>query len=84
MTIAVQLVGLDLAFTTLIVPALATRRMVRRRVAVGYALSIVGYALGLMASTVTDSPSGPAIVWIMTAIAIVFAFAAARGRWIAG
>ena len=51
-TISVQLVGLYLVFTTLIVPALATRRFARHRLAAGYALSAAGYALGLVASTV--------------------------------
>src|SRR5262245_24752767 len=55
-TISVQLVGLYLVFTTLIVPALATRRAVRSRIALGYALSTVGYALGLVLSTLTDLP----------------------------
>jgi zinc/manganese transport system permease protein len=74
-TISVQLVGLYLVFTTLIAPALATRHVVRRRIAVGYVLSVLGYAAGLVVSTVTDLPSGPAIVWIMTALAVLFAFA---------
>ncbi len=78
-TISVQLVGLYLVFTTLIVPALATRRIARHRVAVGFALSAAGYALGLALSTLTDLPSGPAIVWVMTLIAIAFA-ALARGK----
>lgn len=75
-TVSVQLVGLYLVFTTLIVPALATRRIVRWRLAFSYALGAVGYALGLVVSALTDWPSGPAIVWVMTALAIVvFAFA---------
>ena len=74
-TVSVQLVGIYLVFTTLIVPALATRHIARwRRLAVGYALAAAGYALGLVVSSVTDWPSGPAIVWVMTALAaIVFA-----------
>jgi len=73
-TASVQLVGLYLVFTTLIVPALATRRLVRRRFTVGYALGAAGYALGLVVSAFSDWPSGPAIVWVMTALAaIVFA-----------
>lgn len=78
-TVSVQLVGLYLVFTTLIVPALATRRIVRWRLAFSYALGAVGYALGLVVSALTDWPSGPAIVWVMTALAIVvFAFAPRR------
>ena len=72
-TMSVQLVGLYLVFTTLIVPALATRRAVRWRMALGYALSATGYALGLLISTVTDLPSGPAIVWVMTLLAMATA-----------
>jgi len=42
---------------------------------VGYALGAAGYALGLVVSALSDWPSGPAIVWVMTALAIlVFAF----------
>jgi zinc/manganese transport system permease protein len=73
-TISVQLVGLYLVFTTLIVPALATRRLRRHRLTIAYALSAVGYALGLIVSSVTDLPTGPAIVWVMAVLAIpVFA-----------
>jgi zinc/manganese transport system permease protein len=74
-TISVQLVGLYLVFTTLIVPALATRRMGQGRLAWAYAIGAAGYAMGLVVSAVTDWPSGPAIVWSMAAAAIVFAFA---------
>lgn len=73
-TASVQLVGLYLVFATLIVPALATRRIVRWRLAVSYALGAVGYASGLVVSALTDWPSGPAIVWVMSALA-VFVFA---------
>lgn len=73
-TISVQLVGLYLVFTTLIVPALATRRFARHRMAAAYGLSVAGYALGLVVSSLTDLPSGPAIVCTMAALAIpVFA-----------
>jgi len=74
-TISVQLVGLYLVFTTLIVPALAIRRLARYRLAIGYAVSAAGYALGLAASILVDLPSGPAIVWAMTAVAVTTAFA---------
>jgi zinc/manganese transport system permease protein len=69
-TISVQLVGLYLVFTTLIVPALATRRFTRGRIAAGAAVSVAGYLLGLIASAYTDLPTGPAIVWTMVAVAI--------------
>lgn len=72
-TASVQLVGLYLVFTTLIVPALATHRMTRHRLVAGYGLGILGYALGLALSIVTDLPSGPAIVWTLCVLASVFA-----------
>ena len=71
-TVSVQLVGLYLVFTSLIVPALATRTLARRQLAAGWGVGAAGYALGLLLSAVTDWPSGPAIVWVMTVIAIVF------------
>lgn len=80
-TISVQLVGLYLVFTTLIVPALATRRMTRYRLAAAYALSAGGYAVGLVVSSMTDLPSGPAIVWTMAALAApVFALSGRAAR----
>ncbi len=80
-TVSVQLVGLYLVFTSLIVPALATRTLARSRLAAGYAVGAAGYALGLLLSALTDWPSGPAIVWVMTAIAILFyALAPARAK----
>jgi zinc/manganese transport system permease protein len=52
MTASVQLVGVYLVFTTLIIPALATRGIQhdRRRLFTGYNVSIVGYGVGLMLS----------------------------------
>jgi zinc/manganese transport system permease protein len=67
-TVSVQLVGLYLVFTTLIVPALATRRF-RRRIAAAYGVGALGYILGLVVSVLTDLPTGPAIVWTMAAAA---------------
>jgi len=73
-TVSVQLVGLYLVFTTLIVPALATHRWPRARIAGGYALGAGGYALGLWSSAALDLPSGAVIVWAMALLAVpVFA-----------
>jgi zinc/manganese transport system permease protein len=69
-TISVQLVGVYLVFAGLIIPALATRKFVRRRLLAAYATSAVGYALGLVLSSLFDLPSGAVIVWSMAAIAI--------------
>jgi zinc/manganese transport system permease protein len=72
-TISVQLVGLYLVFATLIIPALAARQLSRFPLVAGYALSIVGYALGLATSATSDLPSGPAVVCAMVTVAIVVA-----------
>ena len=70
-TVSVQLVGLYLVFTTLIVPALATRHVGRYRLPAAFAIAASGYLVGLIASALTDLPTGPAIVWVMAVIAIV-------------
>jgi zinc/manganese transport system permease protein len=70
-TLSVQLVGLYLVFATLIVPPLATRRMTRHRLPAAWAIGAVGYAVGLVLSTTADLPSGPMIVWVLVATAVV-------------
>jgi zinc/manganese transport system permease protein len=71
-TASVQLVGVYLVFTSLIVPALATLRWQgRRRIAVAYLIGAVGYAAGLALSAVFDLPSGPTIVWVLAAVALL-------------
>jgi zinc/manganese transport system permease protein len=69
-TVSVQLVGLYLVFATLIVPPLATRRMERHRLAAAWGLGALGYAIGLVVSTLTDLPSGPVIVWALVGLAL--------------
>jgi zinc/manganese transport system permease protein len=61
-TLSVQLVGLYLVFATLIVPALATRRFARLRLAGGYAVAATGYVAGLVLSGLSDLPAGPLVV----------------------
>jgi zinc/manganese transport system permease protein len=65
-TASVQLVGVYLVFSSLIIPALATRahRGPRRHV-IAYALGALGYALGLALSALFDLPSGAVIVWAL-------------------
>src|SRR5215217_1780926 len=63
-TASVQLVGVYLVFTTLIVPAVATyRHSASRQLWLGYALAFASYIVGLGISLVTDLPSSPVIVW---------------------
>src|ERR1700686_880985 len=74
-TISVQLVGVYLVFTSLIVPAVATYRYpVRRQLALGYALSFASYVIGLALSAAFDLPSSPVIVWAMALIGLLVHF----------
>ena len=71
-TAAVQLVGVYLVFTSLIVPAVATYRYApNRQLAIGYGLAIASYVVGLAISVVTDLPSSPVIVWTMALLGLV-------------
>ena len=77
-TASVQLVGLYLVFSSLIVPALATRRLGKGRLAAAYLLGAVGYAVGLALSALYDLPSGAVIVLALSALAVpVYALAPA-------
>jgi zinc/manganese transport system permease protein len=70
-TVSVQLVGVYLVFSTLIVPALATYRYpAARQLPIGYGLAVASYVLGLALSAVVDLPSSALVVWTMVAIAI--------------
>jgi zinc/manganese transport system permease protein len=71
-TVSVQLVGLYLVFATLIVAPLATRGMSRGRLAASWILAAVGYAAGLVVSTLTDLPSGPVIVWSLVVLGLAW------------
>lgn len=64
-TLSVQLVGIYLVFATLIIPALATRTLRRRRLAAAYALAAAGYAGGLALSLFSDLPAGPLLVCVL-------------------
>ena len=71
-TASVQLVGVYLVFSSLIIPALGTRAVTGpRRMRLAYAIGAVGYALGLALSAVFDLPSGAVIVWTLAACALV-------------
>lgn len=77
-TASVQLVGVFLVFATLIVPALATRRLAgTARLWASYALGALAYAAGLALSAATDLPTGAMIVWSFAALGLVFGFGGA-------
>lgn len=68
-TQSVQLVGIYLVFASLIVPALAARLFPESsRLAAGYAVGIVAYGGGLIASSVFDLPTGATIVVALVAV----------------
>jgi hypothetical protein len=71
-TASVQVVGVYLVFSSLIIPALGTLGYQGpRRYARAYGLGAGGYALGLALSALLDLPSGALIVWTLAACAIV-------------
>jgi len=70
-TVSVQLVGMYLVFASLIVPALATLRLHKLRIAAGAAMCVVGYALGLALSVYTDLPAGPLIVCTLVGLGVL-------------
>lgn len=73
-TASVQLVGVYLVFSSLIIPALATRaHQGTRRLVVAYGIGVLGYALGLALSALFDLPSGAVIVWTLAACALAAA-----------
>jgi zinc/manganese transport system permease protein len=64
-TASVQLVGVYLVFASLIIPALATYKLQKKRIVVAYIIGLSGYAGGLLLSVWLDLPAGAAIVWTM-------------------
>jgi zinc/manganese transport system permease protein len=80
-TVSVQLVGVYLVFSSLIIPALAVYRYPpRRRLVLGLALSLASYALGLALSAVLDLPASPVIVWAMALIGVGVHLGRGNGR----
>ena len=67
-TASVQLVGVYLVFSSLIMPALAVRKWKdSRKIWGGYLIGATGYLLGLALSAIFDLPSGSVIVWTLAA-----------------
>lgn len=71
-TVSVQMVGVYLVFSSLILPALAVRLLPGSRgLLVAVLVGVCGYALGLLASWHADLPAGPAIVWGLAICALL-------------
>jgi zinc/manganese transport system permease protein len=76
-TASVQFVGVYLVFASLIIPALATRRLQgRNRLLAGYLLGAVAYLAGILLSALFDLPTGAITVWTMAILAVV------AGTWL--
>jgi zinc/manganese transport system permease protein len=75
-TASVQVVGVYLVFASLIIPALATRRMDgRARLLTGYAIGGLSFLAGILLSAIADLPTGAVTVWAMALIATICGFA---------
>lgn len=80
-TASVQMVGVYLVFSSLIVPAVATcRHPARRQLGLGYGLVAASFVLGLGLSVVTDLPSSPVIVWVAALLGLVMHCTGREGR----
>ncbi len=78
-TLSVELVGVYLVFSTLILPALALNAYVGRgALAWAYMVGLVGYVFGLWLSASLDLPSGAAIVATLAMSALVFRLGLSR------
>ncbi len=74
-TASVQLVGVYLVFSSLIIPALATTSMQgSARLVSAYALGVLGFVVGLTLSALFDLPSGAVVVWTLALCGCVLAF----------
>jgi zinc/manganese transport system permease protein len=63
-TASVQLVGVYLVFASLIIPALATRRLSGlRRLVAGYLVGATSFVAGIVLSALFDMPTGAVTVW---------------------
>jgi zinc/manganese transport system permease protein len=72
-TLSVELVGVYLVFSTLILPALALNKYQgKTKLVWAYGVGIVGYIAGLLLSARYDLPSGAAIVATLALSALLF------------
>ncbi|MCL1089173.1 metal ABC transporter permease [Shewanella profunda] len=78
-TLSVELVGVYLVFSTLILPALALNKYRGKGpLFYAYLVGLIGYLLGLVLSATFDLPSGAAIVATLAVSALVFRLALAK------
>jgi zinc/manganese transport system permease protein len=78
-TAAVQIVGVYLVFASLILPALATRKLTGRvKLLTGYTTGALSYGIGIVLSALLDLPTGAVIVWSMAVVALIAGWLAGR------
>lgn len=71
-TLSVQLIGVYLVFTSLIVPALAaTKYSTKPALVLAGIIGATGYLCGLIVSALFDLPSGAVIVWCLVISALL-------------
>ena len=71
-TASVQMVGIYLVFSSLIIPALAVRNWPESRKMLGaYLIGATAYVLGLVLSAIFDLPSGAVIVWCLAVVGVI-------------
>lgn len=74
-TASVQLVGVYLVFSSLIIPALATRKLsAGQQLPAAWGIGSVAYLVGISLSMRFDYPTGALIVWAMAVIATACAW----------
>lgn len=72
-TASVQLVGVYLVFSSLILPALAIRKIPKYALVYTYSVSVIGYILGLVMAVIFDLPAGAVIVYCLALSALFLA-----------
>ncbi|MDX1812635.1 MAG: metal ABC transporter permease [Gammaproteobacteria bacterium] len=73
-TASVQMVGVYLVFSSLIIPALAVRMAKTNKLLLAYIMGAVSYAVGLVISALFDLPTGAVIVWSLGGLGIITAW----------
>lgn len=74
-TSSVQLVGVFLVFSTLIMPTLICTKLTgNKKYGYAYGMGLTSYLLGLILSASYDLPSGASIVWCLAIVAAITAF----------
>ncbi|NQY34156.1 MAG: metal ABC transporter permease [Alteromonadaceae bacterium] len=81
-TVSVQLVGVYLVFTSLIIPALVTSQYHGvKQLWIAFVIGAIAYAIGLVVSALFDLPSGAVIVWSLAVTGVISSLVLAGGNF---